>query len=273
MPDLLSAAVRATAAATGADDLLDRVAQLLVPYADWVVVDRLDDPDLVTRVAAYDATGPLTLAQGRGPEPARRSSAGSVGLLPVLMAAPGRVLRLDHQELLAAAAGHEPHRSRQAGLALSLGATELVLVGLQVRDQLVGVLTLGSRTRVSDEMTGQLADLGLHVGLALDAARRLRVQREVATVLQTSLLPPVPAVPGLSLAARYLPATHGPEVGGDWYDVTLRAADVSGLVAAGATMLDHRADWAVMAAPEGKEFCAFAAPSRVGGGGPYGGAP
>jgi len=154
-----------------------------------------------------------------------------------------------------------------------VGATELVLVGLQVRDQLVGVLTLGSRTRVSDEMTGQLADLGLHVGLALDAARLLRVQREVATVLQTSLLPPVPAVPGLSLAARYLPATHGPEVGGDWYDVTLRAADVSGLVAAGATMLDHRADWAVMAAPEGKEFCAFAAPSRVGGGGPYGGAP
>jgi len=67
VPDLLSAAVRATAAATGADDLLDRVAQLLVPYADWVVVDRLDDPDLVTRVAAYDATGPLTLAQGRGP--------------------------------------------------------------------------------------------------------------------------------------------------------------------------------------------------------------
>src|SRR5258707_2011958 len=38
--------------------------------------------------------------------------------------------------------------------------------------------------------------------------------------LQRSLLPDqLPTVPGLTLAARYLPVTRNMEIGGDWYDV------------------------------------------------------
>lgn len=63
-----------------------------------------------------------------------------------------------------------------------------------------------------------------------DATQRIRAAEErnrsaerferLATTLQQSLLPPhLPTVPGLTLAARYLPAGRGLEVGGDFYDV------------------------------------------------------
>lgn len=46
----------------------------------------------------------------------------------------------------------------------------------------------------------------------------------LAQTLQQSLLPPhLPEIPGLDLAARYLPASSGAEVGGDFYDVFERA--------------------------------------------------
>ena len=225
MPDLLAAAVRATAASSGPDDLLDRVARLLVPFADWVLADLLHDPDLVTRVAASDANGPLVPADGRGAGRARRSSAHAGGLLPALDAAPGRLLRLDREQLLALAQDPEPVQARQAALAVSLGAHDLLLVGLQARGSPAGVLSLGSRTALADDVVAQLGDLALHVGLALDAARMLVVQREVATALQRSLLPPVPLFDGVALAARYAPAAQGLEVGGDWYDAFATGTD------------------------------------------------
>jgi anti-anti-sigma factor len=45
-------------------------------------------------------------------------------------------------------------------------------------------------------------------------------RRQIAETLQKSLLPPMlPDLPGLTLAARYLPGAHGTAAGGDWYDV------------------------------------------------------
>ena len=46
------------------------------------------------------------------------------------------------------------------------------------------------------------------------------VQGQIAATLQRSLLPrKLPQVPGLRMAARYLPAADESAVGGDWYDV------------------------------------------------------
>ncbi len=44
-------------------------------------------------------------------------------------------------------------------------------------------------------------------------------QRRVLQDLQTSLLPPLPTVDGLDLAARYLGASQDVRLGGDWFDV------------------------------------------------------
>jgi hypothetical protein len=55
---------------------------------------------------------------------------------------------------------------------------------------------------------------------ALDRARLYDTEHALAQSLQTGLLPhTLPVVPGLEVAARYLPATHGMDIGGDFYDL------------------------------------------------------
>ena len=56
--------------------------------------------------------------------------------------------------------------------------------------------------------------------LALGNARAYQREHELAENLQRALLPAtLPAVKGLEIAVRYLSATAGVLVGGDWYDV------------------------------------------------------
>jgi len=64
-----------------------------------------------------------------------------------------------------------------------------------------------------------------------EQTRLLAMEREVIETLQRHLLPAqLPELPGLEIAAKYLPAEDSGEVGGDWYDVlTLPEARV-GLV-------------------------------------------
>ena len=245
-PELLTQVVRATAGAGDVDTVLDRVAQLLLARADWVIADRLDDPDLVSRVATYDRQGLIPPPRSSGRQ--RRSSAASVGLIPAVEQAPHRILRLDRAALERLAGSSDERVAAQVALALGMGVQDLLVVGVAARDVLVAVLSLGSATGFDDDDVRELADVALHVGTALDAARLLTVQREVATAMQTSLLPPLPSVPGLRLAARYVPAAQGIDVGGDWYDafvapagVVVVVGDASGHdVAAAARMADLR---------------------------------
>jgi serine phosphatase RsbU (regulator of sigma subunit)/anti-sigma regulatory factor (Ser/Thr protein kinase) len=55
--------------------------------------------------------------------------------------------------------------------------------------------------------------------LAADNEQLYRQQRGIAGTLQHALLPEVPTVEGLQVAARYVAGVDELEVGGDWYDV------------------------------------------------------
>jgi serine phosphatase RsbU (regulator of sigma subunit) len=55
--------------------------------------------------------------------------------------------------------------------------------------------------------------------LAADNEHLYRQQRGIAGTLQHALLPEVPSVEGLQVAARYVAGVDDLEVGGDWYDV------------------------------------------------------
>ena len=70
-----------------------------------------------------------------------------------------------------------------------------------------------------DEVAFMLA-LARQCAQAIDRARLYEEQSHVAHTLQKSLLPPnFPELRGFEIAARYRPAGHGIEVGGDFYDV------------------------------------------------------
>jgi GAF domain-containing protein len=95
----------------------------------------------------------------------------------------------------------------------------MLCVPLPTRRAPLGVLTLsppGARWDPDDAV--MLLELSRRASIAIDNARRFEHNRDIAETLQRALLTDLPATPGLSLAARYLPATHGLNIGGDWYD-------------------------------------------------------
>ncbi|MBM0277964.1 SpoIIE family protein phosphatase [Micromonospora tarensis] len=61
-------------------------------------------------------------------------------------------------------------------------------------------------------------DIGRRAGQAVGNSSMYGEQRHVAEVLQHSMLPRLPVVAELELAARYQPAADRVAVGGDWYD-------------------------------------------------------
>ncbi|MFF9125351.1 PP2C family protein-serine/threonine phosphatase [Streptomyces sp. NPDC014889] len=98
-------------------------------------------------------------------------------------------------------------------------ARPLLCVPLLARRTPLGVLTLsppGDRWDPDDAV--MLIELARRASVALDNARRFEHNRDIAETLQRALLTDLPSTPGLRLAARYLPATHGLNIGGDWYD-------------------------------------------------------
>ena len=63
-----------------------------------------------------------------------------------------------------------------------------------------------------------LVELAARAGVALDNAVLFGAERRLALTLQRSLLPTaLPSLPGIELAARYLPGVGGQDVGGDFY--------------------------------------------------------
>lgn len=103
---------------------------------------------------------------------------------------------------------------RQRGIRALLG------VPLLSSARVIGVLhvgTLGAR-RFTHEDVKLLEVVADRIASTIQT-RRADVEQTAARVLQRSLLPArLPVVPGLEMAARYVPAQRG-EVGGDWYDV------------------------------------------------------
>jgi putative methionine-R-sulfoxide reductase with GAF domain len=115
---------------------------------------------------------------------------------------------------------HVDHTNVLYPLLLDRGIRSLLGVPLLSSGHVIGVLhvgTLGQR-RFGGEDVSLLQIVADRVGFAIQS-RRLAIERAAATVLQRSLLPAgLPMVPGLQIAARYVPAEQG-GVGGDWYDL------------------------------------------------------
>ncbi|HLM49649.1 MAG TPA: SpoIIE family protein phosphatase [Solirubrobacteraceae bacterium] len=92
---------------------------------------------------------------------------------------------------------------------------------LLVGPRVLGVLEVGRRdpAPLGDDELALLQLAADRSALAIDHGRVFERERHIAHTLQQSLLPEeLPAIPGVALEARFLPAGEGQEVGGDFYD-------------------------------------------------------
>ncbi|WP_149550294.1 PP2C family protein-serine/threonine phosphatase [Streptomyces marokkonensis] len=170
------------------DEIVRRLPELLVPrYAGSVDVWLFDHEDDRRRPSVHPGAAVLAARTGRP-----QYAADHPGGLPGVDDRPPSAL--------------DPGRP-------------LMCLPLAARRTPLGVLTLsppGERWDPDDAV--MLIELARRAGIAMDNARRFEHNRDIAETLQRALLTDLPATPGLSLAARYLPATHGLNIGGDWYD-------------------------------------------------------
>ncbi|MER6631417.1 SpoIIE family protein phosphatase [Streptomyces sp. NPDC000987] len=154
---------------------------------------------------------------------------------------------------LAAALREGRTRIWPAGTALEaalagIGPGGLAVLPLPAGNRMAGACLIGwdaPHDFSPDERALLTASAGL-AGQALLRAHAFDAEHELVGMLQRQLLPRrLPPLPGAVAVARYLPATAGLEVGGDWYDViplpdnhvALVIGDVQGHSTAAATLM------------------------------------
>ncbi|MFI1356276.1 SpoIIE family protein phosphatase [Streptomyces sp. NPDC020898] len=97
----------------------------------------------------------------------------------------------------------------------------------------VGTCVLGYTERhafPADERA-VLTSLGGLIAQALERALLYDAKHRLAHGLQAALLPSsLPSLPGIEAAARYLPATQGMDIGGDFYDLVLSHGRASAVI-------------------------------------------
>jgi PAS domain S-box-containing protein len=206
---------------TGTPDLgeaLQRVGRTLTrALADWCEVGLLDEQGRVSRIRVVHRD------PERVPPDAEESP-----LSPPAEAAHGPLARVLHGAgpllltgLPAAEGVGSPLDARQQELFAQLDADNAVIAPLRVRQETLGFLTVvrgGGRPPLTEDELPLVTDLARAIALGVDNIRLYEETRNIAEHLQRSLLPVLPRVAHLQLAARYAPSSATAQVGGDWYD-------------------------------------------------------
>jgi serine phosphatase RsbU (regulator of sigma subunit) len=222
--EFLAALTEAALSANSHAELMANVTRAAVPtLGDWCVVHYLpeDGTPLEVEVAHVDP-GRVAWAQemqARFPfDPDART-----GVAAVLRSGTTELLSFSDGETVERAIADAPMRVDEARAVLAeLRLTSVITVPLRTRRRVVGAIQFASAesgrhyeeedVALAEVVAGRLAE-------PLDNAWVNDQHLHIAGVLQRALLPPrLPPIPGVDVAARYLPAGPG-AVGGDFYDV------------------------------------------------------
>ena len=222
--------------ASGIDELLTAITNAAVPrLADWCAITVVDADPLVApyRVIAHA-------------DPAKRKIVRdlSEGFVydadsPFGAAAVIRTGQPAFYPAITVAMASQSGNPELEALVRELSIESAIIVPLRGRERTLGALQLvqaESGRRFGQADVALAFDVAGRIGASLDNVMLFERQRKVAETLQRSLLPAeLPPVPGFEIVARYLPATAGIDVGGDFYDIvpagdhwSLVIGDVSG---------------------------------------------
>jgi PAS domain S-box-containing protein len=201
------------------DETLDRLATVAVPeVSDWFAVDLAADEGLRSVAVAHVNPQKVDLArelrERYPPDPSAPS-----GLWNVIRTGRPELHGEIADQMLVEAAKDEEHLR----ILRELQMNSAMIVPLRAQGRTLGAVTFVAAESGRSYGTDDLSfaqELVSHAALAIDNASRYKREHETAITLQRALLPGVlPDLPGIELAARYLPAGAGVEAGGDWYDV------------------------------------------------------
>ncbi|MDQ6840146.1 MAG: SpoIIE family protein phosphatase [Actinomycetota bacterium] len=243
---LLAEATGALVSTLDVRDALQRLAELVVPsLGDWVCFTAAEH-DQFTDVVAYHRHGHEALLHRFAELLPGGLSRHSVIRTVLENRKPVRMGRIDAESL-----ARHVDDPELLEIINELGTTSGLYVPLlSRRNQALGALVFlsGDSERTWDRSDLEVAaDLGRRAGLSIDNAWHYRQEHQTAETLQRSLLPEVPAVDGLTISARYLPADSAADVGGDFYEVTalvdgtysIAVGDVVGHDMAAAAAMGH----------------------------------
>ncbi|SHG24341.1 PAS domain S-box-containing protein [Jatrophihabitans endophyticus] len=205
--------------------ILQLLADALVPQVGtWCALYTLDDAGHVSRPyvmheradidpAVADLVESLTAVV---PDQLR----GSSPIWPVLRGEVRDVLIRDYEDTPASETGAGD--DERTALLRRLGTRSIVVVPLLARSGILGCVALvadESRPPFGETDLALVQDLAVRAGLMLENTQLYARERAAAATLQRSLLPRLPRLDGVTIAAEYIPAADEAAVGGDWYDV------------------------------------------------------
>jgi len=203
------------AASLDYEETLARTAELAVPeLGDLCLIDLVGPDRSLRRLAVAGAGEAAVVAAQPCEHPPART--GSRPLLDVLALGKPLLIPVAPDSLLVAMADEGADLAQLRRWVRSYMCVPLVAGGRTLGAISFAAATAG-RFGHGDLLLAE--ELCRRAALALENARLYARQRDIAHTLQQSLLPArLPEIPGLEIAARYLPGGED-EVGGDFYDL------------------------------------------------------
>ncbi len=215
---LLADAGRMLSSGLDIADQLDRLAELVVPaLADWCWIVVTEEQGRMQEVAWAHR------------DPARRDDVGDYvhAMVPGMsdehaarvVTRTGRPLvvpELDDEHI----ARILPDPGVRETL-LRLAPRSALVVPLVARGRVIGAMGTANGADRGPHAPAEIetaVEVGRRAGLALQTARLHEQQRDLADALQRSMLTAPPRTDGCEIVVRYVPASAGVEIGGDWYD-------------------------------------------------------
>ncbi|WP_411103126.1 SpoIIE family protein phosphatase [Streptomyces sp. cmx-4-9] len=170
---------------------------------------------------AFVENGRLRVTFGEGIDPAMARSLHGMGLnAPKPLA---HAIRTGHTEVIGSREAYRAAWPQAHGLLDATTAQSFLMVPFAAEPgrPLGGwVITYDAPHRTTEPERTLLDVIAELAGQAWERIRLSTARLELAGALQRDMLPAaLPRIEGFEIAARYLPANEGLEVGGDWYDV------------------------------------------------------